>query len=87
MSAAVLEGELPRGGKHIIISVYSSGTHTRWWAGQASSLALFRALVCKVRRLPEGSRRDTGEGAGVSVTGGVGWMNSRHIPVQIWSRT
>jgi len=47
------------------VTAASSGTHTRWWEEQASRLALSRAPVCGVRRLPEGSRRDTG---GVSVT-------------------
>jgi len=47
------------------VTAASSGTHTH--AGekeQTSSLALFRAPVCGMRRLPEGSRKDTG---GVSV--------------------
>jgi len=47
------------------VTAASSGTHTRWWEEQASSLALSRAPVCGMRRLPEGSRRYTGE---VSVT-------------------
>ena len=55
-----------RRGTLIIPTGSDSGTHTH--AGrkkQASSLALSRAPVCGMRRLPEGSRRDTG---GVSVT-------------------
>jgi len=55
------------------VNAASSGTHTRWWKEQASSLALSRAPVCGVRRLSEGSRRDTG---GVSVT------KKRHFSVE-----
>jgi len=44
------------------VTAASSGTHTRWWEEQASSLALSRAPAGGVRRLPEGSRRDTGGG-------------------------
>jgi len=40
----------------------SSGTHTRWWEEQASSLALSGAPVGGSSKLPEGSRRDTGGG-------------------------
>jgi len=57
------------------VTAASSGIHTRWWEEQASSLALSDAPVCGVRRLPEGSRRDTG---GVFVTPRLpaGWPES-----------
>ena len=44
------------------VTATSSGTHTRWWEEQTFSLALSGAPDCGVRRLPEGSRRDTGGG-------------------------
>ena len=47
------------------VTAASSETHTRWWEEQASSLSPRGAPVCGIRRLPEGSRRDTG---GISVT-------------------
>jgi len=53
-----------------------SGTHTRWWEEQASSLALSGAPVCGMRRLPEGSRRDA---SGVSVTKNGKGRGFRHL--------
>jgi len=53
------------------VKVASSNTHTLvpGAEGHASSPdAVYRVTIGGVGALPEGSRRDTGEGAGVSVT-------------------
>jgi len=55
------------------VTVASSNTHTHTGAKGRLRLALAQSSAspsagCEVRRLPEGSHRDTGGGAGVSVT-------------------